>query len=67
MQRSKNQHELRLVENGNERAFERGMDLHYRGKGGLKAFPKTLPAQLHENARGIDLIKRTQHKEKAKC
>jgi hypothetical protein len=48
-------------ENGNERAFERVIDLLYRGDGGLKTLPKILPAQLHINARGIDLKKRTQH------
>jgi hypothetical protein len=34
--------------------------LQYRGEGGLKALPKTIPAQLHGNAHGIDLKKRTQ-------
>ena len=48
-----------VCENRDERAFERGIDLHYRGEGGLKT--SLLPAQLHVNARGIDLKKRTQH------
>jgi len=34
--------------------------------GGLKALHKTLPAQHHGNARGIDLKKRTQHIERSK-
>jgi hypothetical protein len=29
--------------------------LHYRGEGGLKTLPKTLPTQLQINACGIDL------------
>ena len=41
-----------VCENSDERAFERGIDLQYRGEGGLKTLPKTLPAQLHGNARG---------------
>ena len=43
-----------------ERAFERGIDLQYRGEGGLKPSlnpPRSAPC----NARGIDLKKRTQH------
>jgi len=31
--------------------------LHYKGQGGLKTLPKTLPAQIQGNARGIDLKK----------
>jgi Domain of unknown function (DUF4386) len=58
---------FRLCKNSDERAFERCIDLQYRGEGGLKILPNTLSAQLHINARGIDLKKRTQHKEKAKC
>jgi hypothetical protein len=34
--------------------------LLHRGEGGLKTLAKTLPAQPHINARGIDLKKRTQ-------
>ena len=48
-----------VCENSDERAFERGIDLHYRGEGGLKTLP--LPAQHHVYARGMDLKKRTQH------
>jgi hypothetical protein len=50
-----------VCENSDELAFERVIDLLYRGEGGLKDLPKTLPAQLHVNARRIDLKKRIQH------
>jgi len=44
-----------VCEQSDERAFERVIDLQYRGEGGLKTLPKTLPAQIHGNARGLDL------------
>ena len=46
------------AEDSDERAFERGIDLPYGGEGGQKPLPKTFPAQLQGNARGIDLTKR---------
>jgi len=49
-----------VCENSDELAFERVTDLLYRREGGSSALPKTLPSQLHVNARGIDLKKRTQ-------
>jgi hypothetical protein len=48
-----------VCEQSDERAFERGIDLLYRGEAGLKTLP--LPVQLHGNARGTDLKKRTQN------
>ena len=57
---------FRGCKNLDERAFERCIDLHCRGEGGQKILPMTIPALLHVNARGIDLIKRTQHIERRK-
>jgi hypothetical protein len=50
-----------VCEDRDERALERVIELPYRGEGGLTTLPKTLPAQPHLNARGIDRRQRTQH------
>jgi hypothetical protein len=47
-----------VFDNSDEQAFERVIDLSYRGEGGLKTLPKTFPSQLPVNARGIHRKKR---------